>query len=288
MRSWRVLVLASLAGCGFQPEAIGDQPVDAAPDTLDAFVAHPNDIDGDGVKDAMDNCPTVANANQHDEDADGVGDACDPCPQDPNNADTDGDGIGDACDPHPAVGGDTLVRFDPFDGTGAMPAAYAVPDGNAADWSLSGDRLNIDASTDANAHFFQIETTKTHARLDLGFEIEGMVGSNPSVMSIVDEDAINTNGWACAIRVENNLDLYGLAAGVFTAYQISGTSTASPGRYRIVTTVDAQGVTCDFTSSAGSLGQLSQPALPLVFTYAGIRVRDLTAHLRYLAIYASP
>ena len=37
------------------------------------------DIDGDGIPDASDNCPTVANANQADVDSDGVGDACDNC-----------------------------------------------------------------------------------------------------------------------------------------------------------------------------------------------------------------
>lgn len=35
------------------------------------------DTDGDGVADASDNCPTVANADQADADADGTGDACD-------------------------------------------------------------------------------------------------------------------------------------------------------------------------------------------------------------------
>jgi hypothetical protein len=38
-----------------------------------------SDVDGDGVPDATDNCPTIANANQADADADGVGDACDNC-----------------------------------------------------------------------------------------------------------------------------------------------------------------------------------------------------------------
>ncbi len=39
-----------------------------------------NDRDGDGVPNAMDNCPDVANRDQADADMDGLGDACDPCP----------------------------------------------------------------------------------------------------------------------------------------------------------------------------------------------------------------
>jgi hypothetical protein len=58
------------------------------------------DADSDGVPDASDNCPTVANANQADADNDGVGDVCDNCPAVANadQADTDGDGVGDACE----------------------------------------------------------------------------------------------------------------------------------------------------------------------------------------------
>ena len=40
------------------------------------------DSDGDGVPDARDDCPAVANADQRDTDGDGIGDACDPCPAD--------------------------------------------------------------------------------------------------------------------------------------------------------------------------------------------------------------
>lgn len=58
------------------------------------------DYDGDGIADALDNCPCTANPNQADSDHDGVGDACDNCPlqRNPNQEDTDGDDIGDACD----------------------------------------------------------------------------------------------------------------------------------------------------------------------------------------------
>jgi len=58
------------------------------------------DADGDGIADAVDNCPNVSNPNQEDSDGDGIGDACDNCPNayNPDQADLDKDDIGDVCD----------------------------------------------------------------------------------------------------------------------------------------------------------------------------------------------
>ena len=79
------------------------------------------DADGDGVADASDNCPLVANPAQEDFDGDRSGDACDNCPAtfNPTQRDLDRDGQGDACD-------------DDLDGDGvpndsdACPAAYVA------------------------------------------------------------------------------------------------------------------------------------------------------------------
>lgn len=84
--------------------------------------AEPNsDFDGDGLDDAVDNCPQVANPDQADADGDGIGDACDSLDDrtadqdrdgltnaqervigtDPLNRDTDGDGVHDGIDAFP-------------------------------------------------------------------------------------------------------------------------------------------------------------------------------------------
>jgi hypothetical protein len=77
----------------------------------------------------------------HDEDGDGIDDACDGCPHvaDPDQPDRDGDGVDDACDPHPDTPGDHIAFFDPF--TSARPEwtyQFGIP-------RYDGDSITIDA-----------------------------------------------------------------------------------------------------------------------------------------------
>lgn len=72
----------------------------------------PADVDGDKIKDILDNCVSVSNPLQEDINGNGRGDACDDfdkdgiinsvdnCPENPNRnqADEDGDSVGNACD----------------------------------------------------------------------------------------------------------------------------------------------------------------------------------------------
>lgn len=74
-----------------------DSPVADAVVSLDGS---PEDLDGDSIANALDNCPTVANRDQLNADSDKLGDACDNCRNQVNNDQADGDGDlrGNVCD----------------------------------------------------------------------------------------------------------------------------------------------------------------------------------------------
>jgi hypothetical protein len=144
------------AGCRFDGGGVdlSDDAVDidADPGAPDAEPpdAAPPDRDSDGVPDAVDNCPDVANPGQHDEDDDGHGDVCDNCPhvENPDQRSEDGDEVGDACDPFPNAGDDTIVLFDGFNGT-TRAAAWQVGLGSDT-WTVSDGALR-QTSTAAEA-----------------------------------------------------------------------------------------------------------------------------------------
>ncbi|HEY2387808.1 MAG TPA: thrombospondin type 3 repeat-containing protein [Candidatus Binatia bacterium] len=63
------------------------------------------DTDGDGIPDALDDCPAIPNPDQRDQDGDGVGNVCDNCQNvaNPGQEDADHDGVGDVCVPASAA-----------------------------------------------------------------------------------------------------------------------------------------------------------------------------------------
>ncbi len=109
--------------------------IDAA--SVDATMTDgpPGDVDGDGVSNLLDNCPTLGNSDQHDEDADGRGDRCDGCPfVEDDGADLDGDGVGNACDP--GAGVHQVRYFDPF--------VTERPEWTTVDATVAGDLMRFD------------------------------------------------------------------------------------------------------------------------------------------------
>lgn len=110
------------------------------------YAAEP-DADGDGVTDAMDNCPDDANPDQLNQDEDDLGDVCDPCPLLPFLAE------GDPCDDmDPITVNDMIVDCEcvgtnttsihELDGTGM--AAFISPNPNSGEvMTVSIDRLPL-------------------------------------------------------------------------------------------------------------------------------------------------
>ncbi len=68
-------------------------------------IGEASDIDGDGIADDDDNCPTIYNPNQENSDTDSLGDSCDNCPYhyNPDQINNDGDMYGDSCDNCPEI-----------------------------------------------------------------------------------------------------------------------------------------------------------------------------------------
>ena len=82
-RYWSDTLTASQVGAWAFQFFSGDQsPILVGVGSAGVWAVRDGDVeadgDGDGVFDALDNCPAVTNVDQVDKDDDGVGDACEP------------------------------------------------------------------------------------------------------------------------------------------------------------------------------------------------------------------
>ena len=193
---WLALVVGPAAVCAGAPGCAAEDP--AAPPV------DPDDLDGDGIPNAQDLCPTLRTPTEHDEDGDGIGDACDVCPTvfDPHQRDRGEidalafeDGVGDACDLRPSRGGDRLRALHAFD-------VDTTPSWIGAGWTIGDDRAR--ASGDARWRHKRAEQGDA-AFARLAVEAVTFTATAAMVAVALDGDGVES-GRICALFADRNGD----------------------------------------------------------------------------------
>jgi hypothetical protein len=218
----RILIVVVIPGCGrlgFDAMASGDAP------TLDATL-----------------CAAPAG---HDEDGDGIDDACDGCPHiaDPAQPDADGDGVDDACDPHPGLV-DHIAFFDPF--VSQRP-----------EWSFSGftptyanDQILDDARGGNNSMILTVVPTNDR------FEVGGHLGAAATMARqvAVVVDGSGADYYYCELFDAGN-PTFALSYYDGTNYvhvDASGAQSLHDGDFRIAMSTDYPNAGCSTTWPATS------------------------------------
>ncbi|MCH9032072.1 MAG: FG-GAP repeat protein [candidate division Zixibacteria bacterium] len=210
------------------------------------YVITPNQIDSDndGIPDACDNCPAIANNDQSDTDGDGIGDVCDDCPNvnssidgdgdciaddvdncplnfNPAQEDVDGDGLGDSCYLPQALWPLTIVvrQFFPSSaGAGPSPdgddpdvnLCIYDPDGEIICTDSSGNFENTIDTSGGGATYSNVETN------------DSVVINSPKtgtyiIEIIAEADADPTKNYIASIRVDGTSEQETQGASVPTS-----------------------------------------------------------------------
>ena len=148
----------------------------------------------------------------HDEDGDGVDDACDVCPHmaNPDQADGDGDRVGDLCDPEPTMARQRIVTFDSFVALGAWT--------RSSNETSNGDEAVLEALGTSRAIF------RPYTAMDDLFEIGLVAGTagNGQAIVLLSMDTNASGSYFCELYDNGNNTLQ------FT-YTLDNTNYIHPG-----------------------------------------------------------
>jgi hypothetical protein len=166
----------------------------------------------DGIGDACDNCPAVANIDQKDSDKDTIGDVCDNCLlfSNPDQKDSDKDGVGDACDCNDGVQGANEIAID--DGAICPPKSdciycgqYVKPLYLARSPEKAIDIVFVASSTSWNSGTKKAESTTDYTASEETFK---SIAQNQILNGYWKLDALSTNALPADYRQRINFYYY--------------------------------------------------------------------------------
>jgi hypothetical protein len=249
--------------------------------------ANPDDLDGDGILNAADNCPRRTNLDQHDEDADAVGDACDNCPTiaNANQADTTEaamngqfpDGVGNACDLRPGLAGDEIARLSTF-----------ATETQASAWNGSGWTIAADAASSTDNAQWQSKSGELGDGAILVAEISALTLAVGGELTIaVDGNGVES-GAACTLRDTGELLARDLGGGATE-------TTAAPNLVPPITIVAWRSiiglsatVTCRVTSGGVNTSIEAALADTTVVGNQALVAAGASSSVTSLVLYTSP
>lgn len=168
------------------------------------------DGDGDGVADATDNCPNVANADQSDSDGDGIGDACDTITPASNQAPVVASAAGDAF----GIEGDTLTTS----------GAFSDPDGDSLTLSAS---ISTGTFTDYGNGSWSWSLPTNDDVIQASLEVTAIDGKGGSVSDAFAYQAVNAAPVLAASVVTR--DAYGCSPSITVNFSDVGTADTHQG-----------------------------------------------------------
>ena len=273
MKSTLLLLAFVLAACG------DDSGSDAGIDGNDLRPDGNNDLDLDGIKDDVDNCPAATNAFQGNEDGDKFGDACDPCPMiaDDNPPDGDNDGVADACDPLPIMFGDRIAFFEGFH--------QGVPQGwdFTGTWTTQADQLR--GMSAGEGHAALIVTDRTRETVMAKITVVSTTGAASEVGLLDNKIANGLSAVACTLTGAPAISVYettNTAGAVTSAYQLTAGQT-----YTIKLRRDNSTYTCSAVNGAATAMATKAITLGNAPYLSGLRINGASIRIDWFMVVES-
>jgi hypothetical protein len=233
-------------------------------------------------------------ATTHDEDDDGVTDACDNCPGIANEAQSDqgdGDFVGDACDPD-TTRADRIALFQSFAEPDAM-ASWRQLDGH---WFVDSDSLVYDSISYDDDGTAEYKLAQPHPPLtvELHFTLDSIPANEGStIRAVVDRNAAG-KGINCGVRRSETtfMDVVRIEnpfAAAISSNESAIDPLAAAKKYRITMTYEPGHVRCAVDADDGSTGGATTLNLvgavePGAFA---LEAQHVGAKVDYVAIYAT-